>query len=356
MSDILQISDAKRALLDKLVRGDLPKSVLQTEHRTVSSPANEAKPPERMVAIQTHGTMPPLFFLHGQWNGDGFYSYPLARGLGPEQPFYAMDPYTFEGQRLPPTLGAIAAMHLQSIRRVQPKGPYLLGGFCNGALVAYEIAQQLYSQGERVDLLAMIDPMPPTQLALALSSAIRHPMGLIHTSRDLVFVGAVLAGCVTSTRRLLHPGEDRQLDQSLRLIHGYRLLRKGFNMVRHTHHAHGEGHDELVTATVSTGRRPHGAAWFPTPDDLRSDYEAVFVWIASRYLLARYPGKISLLWSRVPDPGFAYWRAAWEHLLADKDQGDVETCIVPGTHRSVRSEDVHHLAACLRGCIERALA
>jgi aspartate racemase len=53
---------------------------------------------------------------------------------------------------------ALAERYVGEMRAVQPQGPYLLGGICSGAVVAYEMAQQLHSQGERVAVLAMIEP------------------------------------------------------------------------------------------------------------------------------------------------------------------------------------------------------
>ena len=59
---------------------------------------------------------------------------------------------------VPPTLEVMAATHRESLRSLQPKGPYILGGFCNGAMIAYEMARQLHAEGETVDLLILIDP------------------------------------------------------------------------------------------------------------------------------------------------------------------------------------------------------
>jgi thioesterase domain-containing protein len=44
---------------------------------------------------------------------------------------------------------------------VQPEGPYQLGGFCFGGVVAYEIARQLTGAGEKVSLLAALESAPP---------------------------------------------------------------------------------------------------------------------------------------------------------------------------------------------------
>ena len=51
----------------------------------------------------------------------------------------------------------IAARYLAEIRDVQPQGPYLLGGLSFGGLVAYEMAQQLFAQGEKTAVLALLD-------------------------------------------------------------------------------------------------------------------------------------------------------------------------------------------------------
>jgi amino acid adenylation domain-containing protein len=60
------------------------------------------------------------------------------------------------------TVEAIAAAHVDSIRRVQPRGPYRIGGECVGGVVAYEIAQQLHTAGETIALLLLLDTWRPT--------------------------------------------------------------------------------------------------------------------------------------------------------------------------------------------------
>ncbi len=51
----------------------------------------------------------------------------------------------------------MAADYIQEMRVLQPQGPYLLGGFCLGGIVAFEMAQQLHAQDQKVALLAMVD-------------------------------------------------------------------------------------------------------------------------------------------------------------------------------------------------------
>jgi thioesterase domain-containing protein len=113
-----------------------------------------------LVQVQAGGGNRPFFFLHGDFLGGGFYCLKLARHLGADQPFYALQPHGVWGPRLLTTVQAMAADHLERVCAVQPTGPYQLGGYCNGALVAFEMAQQLYAQGHKVDRLVLLDPRP----------------------------------------------------------------------------------------------------------------------------------------------------------------------------------------------------
>ena len=69
-----------------------------------------------------------------------------------------MAPHGTFGGDLPSTVEEIAASYAEMIRSVQPKGPYYLGGFCNGAVAMYEVAQQLIRAGETVTALVLLDP------------------------------------------------------------------------------------------------------------------------------------------------------------------------------------------------------
>jgi len=110
-----------------------------------------------LVAIQPHGSKPPFFCMPGS-GGNVIYFHQLARHLGIEQPFYALQARGLDGQSAPFTcVEDIADYYLEAIRTVQPQGPYLLGGHSFGALVAFEMAQQLHRQGQKVALLAILD-------------------------------------------------------------------------------------------------------------------------------------------------------------------------------------------------------
>jgi len=116
---------------------------------------------DNLVALKPQGERPPLFAVTaGDGNIVGFG--PLARNLSAMQPFYALQPSGLDGRRpLDQGIEAMAERYLAALRGVQPHGPYLLAGRCNGATVAYEMAQRLHAAGEEVPLLAALDSDPP---------------------------------------------------------------------------------------------------------------------------------------------------------------------------------------------------
>lgn len=112
-----------------------------------------------LVAIQTSGSRPTFFCIHGA-GGNVLIYRDLARCLGPDQPFYGLQCPGLNGSCPPLTrIEDMAALYVKEIRRKQPRGPYFLGGYCMGGTVAYEVAQQIQAQGERVALLALFDTM-----------------------------------------------------------------------------------------------------------------------------------------------------------------------------------------------------
>ena len=110
-----------------------------------------------LVPIQAEGSKPPFFCVHGF--GGGVLGYAeLSRLLGSEQPFYGLQAIGLEGQEEPDArIEDMAARYLLAMRDVQPQGPYYLGGYCYGGVVAFEMARQLKALGEHVALLAVFE-------------------------------------------------------------------------------------------------------------------------------------------------------------------------------------------------------
>jgi thioesterase domain-containing protein/aryl carrier-like protein len=114
-----------------------------------------------LVPIQPLGSKPPLFFVHAQGGGTITYS-PLAQQLGRDQPFYGLEAPGLNGEQ-EPLLDVVemAAHYLKVLRRIQPEGPYRLGGHSFGGLVAFEMARQLREERNEVDMLAILDTAAP---------------------------------------------------------------------------------------------------------------------------------------------------------------------------------------------------
>ncbi|MGH8546047.1 MAG: amino acid adenylation domain-containing protein, partial [Gammaproteobacteria bacterium] len=113
--------------------------------------------PSSLVAIQPKGSKLPFFCVHELF-GDVICYRNLAHHLGQDQPFYALQARGLDGTEEPfDDIEAMAAYYIDTIRTVQPHGPYVLGGLCFGGVVAFEMARQLRGNGESVALVALLD-------------------------------------------------------------------------------------------------------------------------------------------------------------------------------------------------------
>ncbi|HUR29090.1 MAG TPA: SDR family NAD(P)-dependent oxidoreductase, partial [Planctomycetota bacterium] len=98
----------------------------------------------------------------------------LAHLLGNERRFFGLQALGLYGEQKPrETFEEMASDYVAELRRVQPHGPYLLGGFSGGGITAYEMAQQLTAAGEEVALLAMLDTQLPQQPVLTANERAR---------------------------------------------------------------------------------------------------------------------------------------------------------------------------------------
>jgi thioesterase domain-containing protein len=114
-----------------------------------------------LVALQNEGGGKPFFWVHPAGGTVWCYA-ALARHLGQDQPFYAFTASpTRKRQEMVGRVEVLAARYIERMRRAQWKGPYRLGGWSTGGLVAYDMARQLREQGQEVELLALVDILCP---------------------------------------------------------------------------------------------------------------------------------------------------------------------------------------------------
>jgi thioesterase domain-containing protein len=112
-----------------------------------------------LVAIQTVGSKPPFFCVHGV-GGNVLRFYGLAQHLGSDQPFYALQAQGLNANYPCHTRAEdMAAHYIKEMRSVQPEGPYFLGGYSFGGMVALEMAQQLIAQGEEPPVVVLFDTL-----------------------------------------------------------------------------------------------------------------------------------------------------------------------------------------------------
>jgi amino acid adenylation domain-containing protein len=110
-----------------------------------------------LVPIQTGGSKTPFFCVHGA-NGAVVRFRDLAQRLGSDQPFYGLQANGLDARNSCHTRAEDMASHyVKEIRSVQPQGPYFLGGYSFGGMVAFEMAQQLTAQGQERAVVVLFD-------------------------------------------------------------------------------------------------------------------------------------------------------------------------------------------------------
>ncbi|MFE4053271.1 SDR family NAD(P)-dependent oxidoreductase [Streptomyces sp. YIM B13518] len=99
----------------------------------------------------------PVFWFHGGLGGVEAYG-AVADSI--ERPFYGIQAKGWMTDSQPLTgILAMAAHYVTIIRAVQPEGPYDLGGYSLGGMLAYEVARQLQEAGCAVETITMLDTM-----------------------------------------------------------------------------------------------------------------------------------------------------------------------------------------------------
>ncbi len=126
--------------------------------RQSAKPAGQSS----LVAIQPAGDLRPLFLIHPA-GGHVFPYVQLAQSLGLNQPCYGLQARGLEEGQVPHTrIEEMAAYYIDALQSVQAEGPYRLGGWSAGGVVAFEMAQQLHARGHKVNLLALLDARIPS--------------------------------------------------------------------------------------------------------------------------------------------------------------------------------------------------
>jgi amino acid adenylation domain-containing protein len=271
----------------------------------------EPASPACLVPIQPGGSKQPLFLVHPA-GGHVFPYVHLARYLGPDQPCYGLQRRGLEDGQEPHTrIEDMAAHYIEALRTVQLEGPYFLGGWSMGGVVAFEMARQLHAQGQRVALLALLDARIPTPE---------------ENFADEDFEATLLADFV------------RYFGLSLDGREALARLPKDELLARVLGQAKTAG---LVPADIEASQAQHFI------ELCKADFRA-----ARNYSMHRHPGRITLFkasqalgeTSTDPTLGWSKWAA-----------GGVEVHLVPGNHANmVYKPHVEVLAEKLSLCLNQA--
>ena len=254
-----------------------------------------------LVPIQPSGSKPPLFCVH--WAGGHVLVYrDLAALLGPDQPVYGLQALGLDRVQPPHTrIEDMAAHYIREMRELQPSGPYYLAGASMGGMIAFEMAQQLVAQGERIGLVALLDTV---------SEVKKRPLPV----RD---------------RIRLHARKLQGLHLSARWTYLLERTRSRFNRI-------------LYRIVIRSG--------WPLPPFMKSLKEISYQ-AAMNYHPRPYPGKVTLFRAAHRPPG----REGDPFLGWDRVAGGgMEVHEIPGTHVTLLQEPgVRLLAEELKRCMSR---
>jgi len=115
---------------------------------------------DRLLTLRAEGSGEPLFCVHPA-GGFAWPFAPLTGVLEADRPLFGLQLPTVAGESLEPTnVDQLAAMYVDTIRGVQPSGPYHLLGYSFGGNVVAAMAAQLVDTGERVEFAGLIDTHP----------------------------------------------------------------------------------------------------------------------------------------------------------------------------------------------------
>jgi thioesterase domain-containing protein/acyl carrier protein len=261
------------------------------------------EPGRLIVTMRGEGHGRPFFVIHGA-GGNVLNLWGLARLLPTDRPVIGVLAKGADGNEPPlDSLEEMAALYVRAIRTHQPEGPYLIGGYSGGGMIALEMARALAKEGQRAGLVVLFDTLDDLK------------PGFVDRWRHLLF-NFVRRGPV-----FLRPWGKEFVNRQMRKLH-----------LRHD-------------TAEDLERR-----------EIYDDYDAFvnlsdhFGAVAERYERKRYPCDVLLV------------KAAVEAATRDRTygwarhiDGDLQLEITPGTHQTLfMPQNVEALAAAVAPHLDRA--
>jgi len=257
-----------------------------------------------LIPIRSAGSKAPLF-VFPDMNGTVIGFDTLVHCLTSDLPVYGVESIVIATDReAPRRLEAMAAQHVESIRALHPRGPYHLLGYSFGGLMAFEVAQQLVTAGEKVELLGMLDTWQ------------------IGHIRELDAI----------------QGRSEKLARRARKakVHARQLIYGPERLAYFEKHLFGRFRRALLSATMGPVLAVYARIGRPVPRVFRS--ASRINWFAAQQYVAKpYQGRITMFRAArgiaLDDPRYGE-ALGWQDLAI----GGVEIHEVPGTHRDMLRE------------------
>ncbi|MEI2579454.1 amino acid adenylation domain-containing protein [Scytonema sp. PRP1] len=299
-------------------------SIVQNDSVQNDSDSSSGSP---LVAIQANGSKQPFFCVPGA-GVYPFYLYNLATYLDQDQPFYSFQADGLDGKLEPITgIENIAARYIQGLQTVQSEGPYFLGGHSFGGKVAFEIAQQLLRQGDKVALVAIFDTPAPFYKQKQISADWDNARWLTEFAKVMEFEFAKNLGISDDTLKNLLP--DEQLKYVLERLKMVNILPSDAQTTELNNLL------QVLKANALVDYVPQQV--YPTQITLFRANE-----VSSEELASKFPSEIleDLTWG-------------WNKFSVEP----VNVHFVPGDHMTMMAQPhVQVLAEQLKVCIEKARA
>lgn len=281
-----------------------------TIHQLAKIVVKEAGDGDELVTRAKDGAGTPFFFCHGDFATRGFYALKLAALLDRDQPVYFIHPVRDLDETVELVIEDMALPYVSRLLELHPRGNFRLGGYCNGGLLAWEIAHQLARSGRQVDAVVLVN-------SLSLNS--RRLFRIFHH----VVHGTSVPWTRTSKSRLRRDGMRVAWDWARR-ARGSRIgwIAQAFLSVR----------NRLVRRNRAT--RPQGSPF--------AKYVASYYRAMANYIPPKLDCEIVAITCE-RDANFFEWSAEpWTGLARD-----VHHAIVPGDHMTCITTHVEALAQSL---------
>lgn len=220
---VRMVADLERTLDIKVALRELFAHPVLRQFALAVEAASQKRSSSLLVPLRADGDQRPLFLIH-PGEGEVGYARTLADALPDSQPVYACAAQGLQpGETVLRSVPDMARRYLEELRKVAPHGPYRLGGWSFGGLVAYEMAHQLHAAGEQIEYLGLIDTYAKT-----------HRTGIVHESLPLSETDAALLSLQSVAGNALHAqlatlAREEGINAMLRLAQAHDLVPPGLD-------------------------------------------------------------------------------------------------------------------------------